>query len=104
MALLSLWPWLWSNQFIDPRRAYGAAEWALIWSSIIHAVVYSTYFWLVARAGAVFAAQVSYLVTGFGVVWAMVLLSETYSGWVWLAMLVMFVGLFLVQPRHQSAK
>ncbi len=88
-----------TGQFIDPRPPWGAPDLALSTGALIHAVVYCVYVWLVGRAGAVFAAQVSYLVTGFGVIWAMVLLEENYSGFVWLAMAVMFVGLFLVQPR-----
>ena len=67
---------------------------------VIHAFVYSGYVWLVGRAGPSFAAQVSYLVTGFGVIWAMVLLGESYSLWVWAALGIMFVALFLVQPRE----
>jgi drug/metabolite transporter (DMT)-like permease len=65
----------------------------------VHAGVYAGYVWMVGRAGAVFAAQVSYLVTAFGVIWAMAILGERFSGTVWLAMLMMFAGLFLVQPR-----
>lgn len=91
-----------SGQWIDPRPPYLAPDLALIASSGIHAVVYTTFFWMIGRAGPVFAAQVSYLVTGFGVLWAMLLLSESYSGWIWLALAVMFAGLFLVQPRGQS--
>jgi arginyl-tRNA--protein-N-Asp/Glu arginylyltransferase len=52
-------------------------------SSFAHALAYSAYVWMVGRAGAVFAAQVSYLVTAFGIFWAWVILGETYSGWVW---------------------
>ncbi len=92
-----------SGQWIDPRPPWGAPDVALILSSGIHALVYSAYVWLVGRAGAVFAAQVAYLVTGFGVLWAMALLGERYSGWVWSAMAVMFAGLFLVQPRPKPA-
>ncbi len=88
-----------SGQWIDPRAGMGAPEWALVASSTIHAVVYASYVWLVGRAGATFAAQVSYLVTGFGVLWAMGLLGESYAGAVWGAMALMFVGLFLVTPR-----
>jgi drug/metabolite transporter (DMT)-like permease len=62
------------------------------------------YVWMVGRAGAVFAAQVSYLVTAFGIFWAWVILGETYSGWVWAAVALMFAGLFLVQPRPRRAK
>ena len=75
---------------------------AILAGALIHVTVYSTYVWMVGRAGVVFATQVSYLVTGFGVVWAMLLLGERYSGWVWAAMAVMFVGLFLIQPRRRD--
>lgn len=78
---------------------WGAPELAVLLIGVIHGVVYTVYVWLVGRAGAVFAAQVSYLVTGFGIVWAMAILDERYSGWVWAALAVMFCGLFLVQPR-----
>ena len=71
-------------------------------SSVVHAAVYTAYVWLVGRAGAVFAAQVSYLVTPFGVLWAMLILGEGLSGTVWLAMAMMFAGLFLVQPRPSA--
>ena len=90
------------GQFVDPRGPWGAPEYALLGSSSIHAIVYSAYVWMVGRAGAVFAAQVSYLVTGFGVVWAMLLLGERYSGYVWAALALMALGLTLVQPRLRS--
>ena len=90
---------IWQGQFISPFRQYGLAEWALVASAIIHAGVYSAYVWLVGRAGPVFAVQVSYLVTAFGVVWAMWLLGERYSLWVWAAFAILLVGLALVQPR-----
>ncbi len=92
-----------TGTFITPLRILGAAELALISSSIVHGLVYAAYFWMVARAGPVFAAQVGYLVTGFGVVWAKVILGETYSIWIWAAMGLMFVGVFLVQPRPKAA-
>lgn len=88
-----------SGQWIDPMAGMGRPEWALVGSSVIHAFVYSTYVWLVGRAGSVFASQVSYAVTGSGVIWAMVLLSESYSLWIWGALVVMLLGVFLVRPR-----
>lgn len=88
-----------SDQWISPLPPYGLPDLAVVLSALIHAAVYTTYVWLVGRAGSVFAAQVSYLVTGFGVFWAIVLLNESYAGPVWAAMAMMFAGLFLVQPR-----
>lgn len=92
-----------SGTWIDPRPPWGAPDGAILVSSVVHAVVYSTYVWLVGRAGAVFAAQVSYLVTGFGVLWSMALLGESYGTSFWLAIALMFAGLFLVQPRARQA-
>ena len=88
-----------TGQFVDLTQTWAAPEYALLGSSAIHALVYALYVWLVGRAGAVFASQVSYLVTGFGIIWAMLLLGEGYSPWVWAAVVALFAGLFLVRPR-----
>ena len=101
-AVLCLPVALASGQFIDPTGAWGRAEWALIASSSIHALVYAAYVWLAARAGAVFASQTSYLVTATGLIWAMVLLGERFSPIVWLSLVVMLSGVALVQPRAQA--
>ena len=92
-----------SGAWITPFQPIGGPEAAIIGSSIVHAFVYSGYVWLVGRAGPSFAAQVSYLVTGFGVMWAMLILSESYPATVWAAMGIMFIGIFLVQPRRKTA-
>jgi drug/metabolite transporter (DMT)-like permease len=93
-----------TGEFIDPRPPWGAPDLAVVISATLHAVIYTGYVWLVGRAGAVFAAQVSYLVTAFGLFWAMAILGERYSGFVWLALAVMLLGLFLVQPRPTSGR
>ncbi|MCP4820352.1 MAG: DMT family transporter [Shimia sp.] len=100
-AIVSLPLAVGSGQFIDPRTDWGPPEYALVLSSIIHVTVYTSYVWLVSRAGSVFAAQVSYLVAGSGVIWAMLLLGERYSLWVWAAMGLILLGMFLVQPREE---
>jgi len=85
----------------DPRE--GSAGLSVIAMGLINSVVYAGYVWLVGRAGAVFAAQVAYTVTGGGVLWSMALLGEVYSPWVWAALGLMLAGLFLVQPRGNGA-
>lgn len=98
-VLLSL-PLAWATgQMIDARAPWGAPEWAILAASSINAVVYAGHVWLVGRAGATFAAQVSYLMTGAGGLWAMALLGERYGWSVWGALGAMLAGLFLVQPR-----
>ncbi|MDQ2090040.1 DMT family transporter [Marimonas arenosa] len=102
-ALIALPLALITGTWIDPRPPWGVPDHAVMASATIHAFVYSGYVWLVRRAGPVFAGQVSYLVTGFGVVWAMLILGERYSGFFWGAFGLMLAGLFLVQPRENTA-
>lgn len=90
---------LWSGQWINPLPPYDLADLALVLNSVVHAMVYATYVWLAGRAGSVFTAQVAYLVTGFGVIWSMVLLQESYSGVLWASLALMMAGIFLVQPK-----
>ena len=92
-----------TGQFISPLPPWGAPDLAIVASSVAHALAYTAYVWLVTRAGSVFAAQVSYLVTGFGILWAKLILGENYSPWVWAALVLMMAGLFLVQPRKPPA-
>jgi len=101
-ALIALPLALLTGTWIDPRPPWGAPDAALVASSLIHAFVYASYVWLVGRAGPVFAGQVAYLVTGFGVTWAILLLGERYSGYFWAAFGLMLAGLFLVQPRDNT--
>jgi len=88
-----------SGQWVDIFIPWGQAEYALVATAVMTTFAYAGYVWLVGQAGSVFAAQSSYLVTGFGVVWSILLLAEAYSGWVWMSLLFMLAGLFLVQPR-----
>jgi drug/metabolite transporter (DMT)-like permease len=80
----------------------GRDDLALALSSALHALLYASYVWLAATAGAVFAAQSSYLVTAAGMIWAMVLLGERPNATVWLALAVMLSGVALVQPRARA--
>lgn len=91
-----------TGQFIDPRPPWGAPDLALALSSVVHALTYAAYVWMVGRAGPTYAALVSYFVTGFGILWSMAILGETYSGYVWTALGLMLVALFLVQPRAET--
>lgn len=88
-----------TDSWITPALPLTRADIALIATAAIHAVAYAGYVWVVGQGGAVFAAQVSYLVTGTGVFWSMLILGERYSLWVWGALGVVLLGLFLVQPR-----
>ncbi|WP_299743075.1 DMT family transporter [uncultured Tateyamaria sp.] len=99
-AIIALPLALFSGQWIDPRPPFAAPDIALAISATTHVLVYAGYVWLVGRAGPVFAVQVSFLVTLFGVFWARLILGEAYAPTVWGALALMMVGMFLVQPRR----
>lgn len=92
---------LMSGQWISPPWPLGAAEQALVLSSVIHAFMYAGYVWLAASAGAVFATQTSYIVTAAGIGWAMLLLGERFGPLVFLSAALMACGLWLVRPERQ---
>lgn len=104
MALIVVTPLMVvQGHYIVPDVTLPLPQMALVASSVIHVLVYAAYVWLVGRAGAVFAVQVSYMVTGFGLLWAWLLLGEGYAATVWLALAAMFAGMYLVQPRAKEA-
>ena len=91
-----------TGQTVVPQWPLPQAQTALVGSSVVHVLVYASYVWLVGRAGAVFAVQVSYMVTGFGLFWAWLVLDEAFSNMIWLALALMFAGMYLVQPRPKA--
>lgn len=92
-----------TGQFIAPELPMPLPQLALLGASVVHVFVYATYVWLAGRAGAVFTVQVSYLVTGFGLIWAWLLLGEAYAPTLWAALAAIFAGMYLVQPRPTLA-
>ncbi len=91
-----------SGQWIDPRPPYGPPDLAQVVGASLHVIAYAGYVWLVGRAGPVFAVQISYFVTIFGIFWAWVILREAYPASVWFALGLMLLGMYLVKPRKPS--
>lgn len=91
-----------TGTWVSPLAPWDSGLWAIVGIALAHTTAYTTYVWLVGRTGAVFASQVGYLVTGFGVIWAKLILGEAYSPWVWAALALILVGVFLVQPRRAA--
>ncbi len=87
-----------TGQWINPIHVWDIADLALIASALIHTLVYTLYVMIVRSYGPIFSVQVSYVVTAAGLGWAMLILGERYSGPIWLALGIMFVGIYLVSP------
>jgi drug/metabolite transporter (DMT)-like permease len=88
-----------AGAWVDITRL-GPPEQAILAISALHILAYFGFVWLIGQTGPVFAAQVAYVVTGWGVVLGMAVHGERHSPWVWGALGLMFAGLALVKPRR----
>jgi drug/metabolite transporter (DMT)-like permease len=103
IGLLVCAPLAWfSGSWVNMVQPWRGPEWALFGSSVIHAITYTGYIWFVGVTSAVFASQIAYVVTLGGVFFSALLLSESYSTWVFLALGLMMGGLLLVQPGNRA--
>ena len=84
---------------ILPPVEIGGDEAALIAMAALHLGAYGGLFFMIERAGPVFASQVSYIVTPAGVLWGLVLLDESFSLRVALATGLVLIGLSLIRPN-----
>lgn len=103
IALMLLAPVTYAGDFgVNLLRPWSVAEWALLGSSVCHAIAYAGYMWVVGVAGAVFSSQIAYVVTASAIAMSIVFLEENYSAWVWAAILLMCLGLLMVQPIQRA--
>ena len=91
-----------SGQFFIPTFDNPSLLYSLLGIGAISAVGYSTFIFLIGNAGSVFAGQTGYLVTFFGIVWGIFLLSEVHSYFVWTSFLLIMVGIFFVRPKEEN--
>lgn len=90
-----------TDSFVTLAWPWRTAEWSIVGMSIVSAMAYSLFIYLVHHAGPVFASQTAYVVTLAGVIWGLVIFGEEHSHWIWLSLLVMLLGLALVTPRRR---
>lgn len=57
---------------------------------------------LISTAGAVFGSQAAYVMTLAGIFWSVLLLDESLATTTWVALGVIFLGLLLVEPKHEA--
>ena len=76
---------------------------ALIGVTFINAVFWILVLEIIRLAGPVFFASYNYISPLAGIGWAVLIFSERHSPWIWGALALMFVGLFLVTTRVKAA-
>jgi len=101
-ATIMLTPILWiTDTFTWISWPLDRSDWAIVMMAGITASAYGGFYYLVVRAGPVFASQCAYVVTLAGVLWGMLIYGEAHSTWVWASLAVMIIALSLVKPRRK---
>ena len=81
-------------------------HWAVIVAVVLNAVFFFLLFEVIHREGPVFFATSNYITALAGMGWGMVLLGEAHSPLIWVALALLFAGLFLVikgaSDRHRA--
>ena len=80
----------------------GTPEKALIGSTLLHIGCYATYLYLIRHTGVIFASQISYIVTISGVIWGIIIFTESHSLWIWASLVIAIAGLGLVRQRKET--
>ena len=93
-----------SGQFTFLTPPFDRAEWAMIGLGVGSSGAFIGYVYLIRRAGSVFASLTSFLIVIAGVIWGMLILRETYSIWVWGAMVLILWSVTWVQPMPNSKR
>lgn len=95
-ALGTLVAGLIDNSFYPAWQSFGRVEIMLGFFALANAAAFLAFYTIIIMAGAVFVGQGGYLVTLFGVCWGILFLGEQPSAWLWLAALLVAVGVALV--------
>ena len=109
-ALLLLIAMLAEGELFLPTDADPSGLWGLLWATAGQAITYSCFFEIVRRAGALFFAQLNYVVVAAGIFWASIFFGTALSHWVWAAVAVLVASLVLINAgtarglREQAAR
>ena len=75
---------------------------ALIGVTVLYVIFWYLLFEIIHIAGPVFFASYNYISPLAGIGWAILIFEEQHSGWIWAALALMFVSLFLVNKQHRK--
>lgn len=87
---------LFTGQFHPLWAEFAISDWVIVAYGLSTVAAFALFYTIVKIAGAVYLAQVGYLVPLMGVGWGAWFYGETPSVWLWLAMALVFAGLALV--------
>lgn len=80
------------------------AELSILLMAVVHLGAYAGLLYMLSHGGAVFASQISYIVTPAAIVWGVVLLDEKLSLSIILALVLILCGLALIRPQQKGQR
>jgi drug/metabolite transporter (DMT)-like permease len=92
MAVVMLFSGVW--WFFDGH--FTVAHWAVMGAMVNQAIIFVLMFEIIKRAGPVFFSTSNYIATLLGIGVGIVFFGDSYSLWIWSAVVLMFTGLFCV--------
>ena len=95
MAMTDNW-WTFDSIMTD-------GDWALIGTIVIGAVFLVLTFEIIRIAGPVFFSTYGYFGTLIGLGWAALYFGEVPSSWIWAAIAILFLGVFLVNRTSKPS-
>ena len=95
-AITSLVAALATGSFHPIWREFNIGDQVLVAFGLMTIGTFFLFFTVVSLAGAVYLAQVGYITTLMGLGWGALFFDEEPSAWVWLAVVLVFAGLTLV--------
>ena len=95
MAVTDSW-WIFDATMTD-------GDWALIGTIVISAIFLVLTFEIIRMAGPVFLSTYGYFGTLMGLGWAALYFGEVPSPWIWAAIAILFLGLFLVNRTSKPS-
>jgi drug/metabolite transporter (DMT)-like permease len=85
-----------TGQAYLPVGGIGLGDWAILMATAINMLFWLLFFEIVRRAGSVFFAQFNYLAVLAGIAWAVIIFGKRPNAYIWGALALLFIGLFLV--------
>ena len=77
-------------------------DWALIMAACVMALAFYLMIEIIRIAGPVFFTTVNFIVPLTGIGWGILFFDESHSLWIWLALALMIVGVFLVNRPSKT--
>lgn len=99
-CLMTLPVILWRGTPLMPPFGADVAGASFLLMSLLNVLCYGGYIFLIGRAGPVFASQTSYLTPPTGILWGVIILSETVTATIVISVALVLAGIALVRPRE----